>query len=68
MKSENPLVKVFKILSKKQRKRFYLILFCLFVGMILEAFGIGIILPVLNIIVSPGSLNNMFGLMIFLIR
>ena len=58
MKSENPLVKVFKILSKKQRKRFYLILFCLFVGMILEAFGIGIILPVLNIIVSPGSLKQ----------
>ena len=58
MKSENPLVKVFKILSKKQRKRFYLILFCLFVGMILEAFGIGIILPVLNIIVSPESLKQ----------
>ena len=58
MKSENPLVKVFKILSKKQRKRFYLILFCLFVGMILEAFGIGIILPVLNIIGSPGSLKQ----------
>ena len=58
MKSENPLVKVFKILSKKQRKRFYLILFCLFVGMILEAFGIGIILPVLNIVVSPESLKQ----------
>ena len=67
MKSENPLVKVFQILSKKQRKRFYLILFCLFVGMILEAFGIGIILPVLNIIVSPENLkqfvwlNNFFN-------
>ena len=58
MKSENPLVKVFKILSKKQRKRFHLILFCLFIGMILEAIGIGIILPVLNIIVSPESLKK----------
>jgi ATP-binding cassette, subfamily B, bacterial PglK len=58
MKSENPLIKVFQILSKNQRKRFYLILFCLFIGMILEAFGIGIILPVLNIIVSPESLKQ----------
>ena len=58
MKSENPLIKVFQILSKNQRKRFYLILFCLFVGMILEGLGIGIILPVLNIIVSPESLKQ----------
>ena len=58
MKSENPLIKVFQILSKNQRKRFYFILFCLFIGMILEAFGIGIILPVLNIIVSPESLKQ----------
>ncbi len=58
MKSENPLIKVFQILSKNQRKRFYLILFCLFIGMILEAFGIGIILPVLNIVVSPESLKQ----------
>ena len=58
MISENPLIKVFQILSKNQRKRFYLILFCLFIGMILEAFGIGIILPVLNIIVSPESLKQ----------
>ena len=58
MKSENPLYKILKILKKEQRKRFYLILFCLFIGMILEAFGIGIILPVLNIILSPENLKR----------
>ena len=62
MKSENALYKVFKMLSKNQRKRFYLIIVCLFFGMILEAFGIGIILPVLNIIVSPKSLEE-YGLL-----
>jgi len=66
MISENPLIKVFQILSKNQRKRFYLILFCLFIGMILEAFGIGIILPVLNIIVSPESLKQYVWLNDFL--
>ena len=58
MKSKSPLVKLYKILSKKQRKRFYLILFCLFIGMILEAFGIGMILPVLKIILLPESLKQ----------
>ena len=66
MISENPLIKVFQVLSKNQRKRFYLILFCLFIGMILEAFGIGIILPVLNIIVSPESLKQYVWLNDFL--
>tara|TARA_B110000238_G_scaffold136123_1_gene146706 strand:- start:741 stop:2480 length:1740 start_codon:yes stop_codon:yes gene_type:complete len=60
MNSENSLNKAFQLLSRKQKKKFYLILFCLFIGMILEAFGIGIILPVLNIIVSPESLKQ-FG-------
>ena len=58
MNSENSLNKAFQLLSRKQKKKFYLILFCLFIGMILEAFGIGIILPVLNIIVSPESLKQ----------
>ena len=58
MKSETVLNKVFQLLSRKQKKKFYLILFCLFIGMILEAFGIGIILPVLNVIVSPESLKQ----------
>jgi ABC-type multidrug transport system fused ATPase/permease subunit len=60
MNSENSLNKVFQLLSREQKKRLYLILFCLFIGMILEAFGIGIILPVLNVIVSPESLKQ-FG-------
>ena len=60
MNSENSLNKAFQLLSRKQKKKFHLILFCLFIGMILEAFGIGIILPVLNIIVSPESLKQ-FG-------
>jgi len=55
---ENTLYKAFSLISKKQRKRFYLLIFFLFVGMILEAFGIGIILPVLNVIVSPEGLKQ----------
>lgn len=58
MKTENPLVKVSRILSKRQIKRFYLIIFCLFIGMILEGFGIGIISPILNIVVSPENLKK----------
>ena len=58
MKSETALNKVFQLLSREHKKRFYLILFCLFIGMILEAVGIGIIFPVLNVIVSPESLKQ----------
>ena len=58
MSSENTLNKVVQLLSQKQRQRFYFIMMFLFFGMILEAFGIGIILPVLNIIVSPESLKQ----------
>ena len=58
MKSETALNKVFQLLSREHKKRFYLILFCLFIGMILEAVGIGIIFPVLNVIVSPESLKE----------
>jgi ATP-binding cassette, subfamily B, bacterial PglK len=58
MMVENTLYKAFSLISKKQRKRFYLLIFFLFVGMILEAFGIGIILPVLNVIVSPEGLKQ----------
>ena len=58
MKIDNALNKVFNLLSKRQRKRLYLILFFLFIGMLLEAFGIGIILPILNIIASPESLKQ----------
>ena len=58
MKIDNALNKVFNLLSKRQRKRLYLILFFLFIGMLLEAFGIGIISPILNIIASPESLKQ----------
>ena len=58
MKIDNALNKVFNLLPKRQRKRLYLILFFLFIGMLLEAFGIGIILPILNIIASPESLKQ----------
>lgn len=58
MKSDNTFNKVVQLFSQKQRQRFYFIMMFLFFGMILEAFGIGIILPVLNIIVSPESLKQ----------
>ena len=58
MKSKTTLNKVFELLSREQKKTLYLILIFMFIGMILEAFGIGIILPVLNVIVSPESLKQ----------
>jgi ATP-binding cassette, subfamily B, bacterial PglK len=58
MNNNKAINKIYRLLTKEQRKRFYLIVFCLFIGMILEALGIGIILPILNIIVSPESLKQ----------
>ena len=65
MKTDNTIKKTYKLLSVKQRKRLFLILFCLFIGMILEAFGIGIILPLINVIVAPENFKQYAWLNVF---
>lgn len=65
MKTDNTLKKIYKLLSIQQRKRLFLILFCLFIGMILEAFGIGVILPLINIIVAPENFKQYAWLNVF---
>lgn len=51
------LVKLFKIIDNNQKKRFYFLLIFLFFGMILEAFGIGIIIPLINLLLEPNILD-----------
>ena len=58
MKRESVLKKVFQLLSRRQIRKFYVLMTFLFFGMLLEAFGIGIILPVLNVIISPENLKE----------
>ena len=58
MTKDSALNKVLELLSKRQIKRFYLLMILLLFGMIFEAFGIGIVLPVLNTIISPESIQK----------
>ena len=51
------LVKLFKIIDNNQKKRFYFLLIFLFFGMILEAIGIGIIIPLINLLLEPNILD-----------
>ena len=52
------LLKLNFLISKKQRKSL-IILFCfILIGMVLEVFGLGIILPVISLIVDPNFLES----------
>ena len=54
--------KISELVSKRQRKGLILLTFLLFIGMIFEIIGLGIIIPLLEAIVEPekvrSSLNN----------
>ena len=51
------LVKLFKIIDNNQKIRFYFLLIFLFFGMILEAIGIGVIIPLINLLLEPNILD-----------
>ena len=52
------LLKLNFLISKKQRKSL-IILFCfILIGMILEVFGLGIILPLISLIIDPDFLES----------
>jgi ABC-type multidrug transport system fused ATPase/permease subunit len=46
---------LFKIFEKKQKIKFILILILIFFSLILETFGIGIILPIINLLVTKNK-------------
>ena len=49
------LKKINFLISKSQRKKLIILTILLFVGMILEFFGLGILVPVLNILIDPSA-------------
>ena len=50
--------KISAIISKRRRKQMLFLLILLFIGMTLEMFGLGIILPVLAVILDENTINN----------
>ena len=52
------LKKINFLITKRQRKGLVILIFLLFVGMIFELFGLGILLPVLTIITDPSLIET----------
>ena len=52
------LKKINFIITKRQRKGLIILIFLLFVGMVFELFGLGILLPVLTIISDPNFIDT----------
>ena len=55
--------KIWSILDREFKRRFYLVLLLIFIGIFFEAFGVGLILPLVNIATSgadslPDSVKN----------
>ena len=56
------LKKINFLITKGQRKRLIVLVFLLFVGMILEIFGLGILIPILSLLLNPENIDNEFSL------
>jgi hypothetical protein len=52
------LLKYYKILSESQKWGLLKLALVLFIGMVFEIFGIGILLPCLNVLINPQILNK----------
>lgn len=52
------LKNIFKLFNPNENKNFYLILLFIFFGMFLEALGIGVIFPALNLILDPNFIET----------
>jgi len=52
------LKKINFLISKSQRKKLIILTILLFIGMILEFFGLGILVPVLNILIDPSAFSQ----------
>ena len=60
--------KIFSILNLSQKREFFLLIFLLFIGAILEMLGIGMLLPVLTSLTGENLSNYIYGekILIFL--
>ena len=56
------LVKINSLFTNRQRRGLVILVLLLFIGMILEVFGLGIIIPMINILLDPEMVENTFGL------
>ena len=54
----NSIKKISSLLSNEKRKQVVALFFLLFIGMILEMLGIGLILPVLTMMINPDNLKS----------
>lgn len=55
----NVLKKINSLLTKRQRKGLIVLTLLLFLGMILEVFGLGILVPALSILLDPENSKNL---------
>ena len=53
--------KIFSILNLGQKREFFLLIFLLFIGAILEMLGIGMLLPVLTSLTGENLSNYIYG-------
>jgi ABC-type multidrug transport system fused ATPase/permease subunit len=58
IKVKNVLKKINFLITKRQRKGLFILILLLFMGMILEVFGLGILIPALTIILDPEMLEQ----------
>ncbi len=58
----NILTKINSLITNKQRRGTIILVILLFIGMILEVFGLGILIPMINILLDPEMVENTFGL------
>ena len=52
------LKKINFLITKRQRKGLVILTFLLFIGMIFEAFGLGILVPALSVLLNPDLLQS----------
>ena len=58
----NILAKINSLITNRQRRGIIILTILLFIGMILEVFGLGIIIPMINILLDPEMVENTVGL------
>ena len=52
---KNVIIKLFKSFNSKEKKFFFFIFFLMFCGMLLEAFSIGLIFPLITFMLDNNS-------------
>lgn len=60
MDLKNNIVKIKSLLNKKQKYSLVVLIILLFFGMVLEVFGLGILLPIISILIDKNIQNDKF--------